>query len=69
MFGLGYNPIADFDMDGKVDAFEEALFFNMVMEDEAEMEARRRRAFMDDDDDEEDDDLDLFDDEDDEDDF
>ncbi len=39
MFGFDYDPIMDYDMDGKVDAFEEALFLNEMEEEDAAIEA------------------------------
>ena len=33
-----YLDIADFDLDGKVDDFEAALFFNMMEEEDQEIE-------------------------------
>ena len=65
MFKFGYNPLADYDLDGTVDSFEEGLFL-MEMEKEDEMIASKSR-FFDTDDEDDDDDFDLFEDDDDDD--
>ena len=65
MFGMGFDPRADYDLDGKVDSFEEALFF-LEMEEEDQMIAGRTSysAIDDEDDEDDDDDFDIFDDDD-----
>ncbi len=53
-----YLDIADFDLDGKVDDFEAALLFNMMEEEDQEIERLLRGKSSDDDTDEDLDDLD-----------
>ncbi len=39
MFDDDYDSIMDYDLDGEVDEFEEALFLNEMEEEDAEIEA------------------------------
>ncbi len=55
-----FSDIADFNFDGEVDAFESALFFEMMEEEDQEIE-RSLKGRYDDDDEDEDDDPDAFD--------
>ena len=54
-----FRDIADFNLDGEVDAFESALFFEMMEEEDQEIERSLKGRY--DDDEDEDDDPDAFD--------